>query len=449
MKSVRTPVQPAWLMSLYWLFLYFIYLVAPIHQTPQLTWPGLLFELTHIAFYVIGATWCARASLRIARSRDYGMVAGYYRQAGSSREYGAVRLVLMIGILGGLLSAYAKLSLVGEYSLAALASLRTERAQEVLYADQVKSSIASVLAFFFYPAGFVGLVATLLRYETVSANTRMLAGLYVVVVFLLTIIAGGRSPVMVLLLFTAITFYLRKCLGLSTVPASGSLRFGMSFLLLVFIAYSSLVWAIRSHASGLDLEAFMRHAETVWGVRPSDWLLSVASWTGKPEIVQTIMSSIFYFTQNLSITERVLDARYDIVPMLGGYQVDLVAALLRSFPTSAEFLAAGNQVLLDANVYGFFTGAWASLFVDFGYFSLLMVLLWGYLSGRAYRNLVRKGGLVNETRYIFWTYAVFISFVSPPFGFSNSFITFVWFVIFGLAASIRIGVRTRLVEKTV
>ena len=47
-----------------------------------------------------------------------------------------------------------------------------------------------------------------------------------------------------------------------------------------------------------------------------------------------------------------------------------------------------------------------------------------------------RGGLINETRYVFWSYAVLISFVSPPFGFSNSFITFVWFVLFGLSLKV-------------
>lgn len=449
MKSSNTPVHPGWLMSLYWLLLYAIYWLAPIHQTPRLSWSGLAFELVHIALFVVGATLCARVVLVQTHRAEYGMTAGYHAQANPGREYTFIRLVLMIGILGGILSAYAKLSLVGEFSLAALASLRTERAQELLYADEVKSGIASVIAFFTYPAGFVGLVATLLRYETVPRSTRTLASTYVIVVFLLTIIAGGRSPVLVLLLFTTISCYLRKKLGLRLVPASRPLRIGMSVLLLVFAGYSSMIWVVRAYVSGLNLEAFLLHAETVWGVRPSAGLIAFSNWLGSPELVQTIMSSVFYFTQNLSVAERVLDVRNEILPMLGGYQVDLIAAMLRSFPASAEFLANGNRALLDANIYGFFTGAWASLFVDFGYFSLLMALLWGYLSGRAHRNLVRKGGLVCETKYVFWIYAVFISFVSPPFGFSNSFITFVWFVLFGLALTVRIGSRTGYLQEAV
>ena len=437
-KRIRMPVHPGLLMSMYWLALYFVYLLAPIHQTPKISALGFAFLFTHIVIFVFGATLCSRVSF-VDSGKDSNNLVNYLFTKGSySREFKLIRWVLLVGIFGGISSAYGKLSLIGDFSLAAVASLRIERAQNLLYAEEVKSGFVSIVAFFTYPAGFVGLVAIFLRYEVIPKSIRLLAGVYVSVVFLLAIIAGGRSPVLVLLLFLVITCYVRKRLGLRLLPDSRLLKIGVFLLFAMFISYSSLIWMVRTYVSNMNIDAFLLHADTVWGVQPSKWLISVSDSLGGPEFTQSIMSSIYYLTQNFSITERILDSRYEIVPLLGGYQIDLFAAILRAIPSGSEFLANGNQILLDANIYGYFTGAWGSLFIDFGYFSLLVALVWGYFSGRSHRRFRNKPGLVSEIKYVFWIYAILISFVSPPFGFSNSFITFVWFMLFSFALSVKV-----------
>ena len=435
-KRSTAPVHPAVLMSLYWSALYIVYLVVPIHQLPKISGLGFAFVVANVVTFFIGATFCARLALTSSgySAQDPATYTSY--RAGPTREHLLIRLALLIGIVGGLLSAYGKLSLVGEYSLAAITGLRADRAQELLHAGGLRSGIASIIAFFLYPAGFVGLVAIILRYESVSLGTRILAGSYLFVIFLLAIIAGGRSPILVLFLFLAIASYLRMKLYGRWLPSSAPLKIGLLVLFAAFIAYSSLIWTVRINVSGLTIDAFLTHAEAVWGVRPSEFLIFLSDWLHRPDLLQSVMSSFFYFTQNLSVTERILESRHDIVPLLGGYQIDLVAAVLRTFPEGAEFLARGNQVLLDANIYGFFAGAWGSLFIDMGYWCFIGTLIWGYLAGRAYRRLKRGAGLAAETTYVFWIYSILISFVSTPFGFSNSLMTFLWFVAFRIMLSV-------------
>ena len=156
---------------------------------------------------------------------------------------------------------------------------------------------------------------------------------------------------------------------------------------------------------------------------------------GDPNFTQTVLSSTFYFIQNLSISERILSSSSEIPTMYGAYQVDLFAAFCRIIPGGGEFLKNGYGLLLDANVYGFFTGAWTGLFIDFGSFSLLMALLWGAIAGKSWLSFKRDPNLLTGTIYVFWTYSVFISFVSSPFGFSNSFMIFCWFAFFSLAST--------------
>ncbi|WP_156812369.1 hypothetical protein [Legionella tunisiensis] len=130
----------------------------------------------------------------------------------------------------------------------------------------------------------------------------------------------------------------------------------------------------------------------------------------------------------------------DIKFLYGGYHIDILAAALRAASEGDEFLRPGYQILLTANIYGFFTGAWGALFIDLGYFSFLAAVIWGVVAGRSWRNFHRNPNLLTALSYVFWSYSILISFVSPPFGFSNSFVIYLWFVLFSIWSKIRISI---------
>ncbi|MBS0307500.1 MAG: hypothetical protein JSS58_00885 [Proteobacteria bacterium] len=153
------------------------------------------------------------------------------------------------------------------------------------------------------------------------------------------------------------------------------------------------------------------------------------------------MNTVFYFTQSLSILERIL-AMNDVPTLLGGYHIDLVAAFMRTSPESADFLGRGYAALLNENIYGFFAGAWGGLYIDFGLFgSVLGTMLWGWFAGRSYRTACRDVHSDRVILYIFWLYSILIGFVSPPFGFSNSAMIFFWFVAYSVFSSHRMRIR--------
>ena len=289
------------------------------------------------------------------------------------------------------------------------------------------------MAFLTYPAGFVATLITLLRYEQCRRSTRRLALFYLPVVFTHSIAAGGRSPILVLIIFLAIACYLRRWYGQSAIPRSRPLKLLLFGLVGTFLAYSSVIWVVRADLAEMDTAAFLAHAEDTWGVTPSAALQAAAEALGAPNLVQTVMSSVFYFTAALSVTERIL-ALSTSPMLLGGYQVDLVAGALRVVPGGNEFLANGYDILLDADIYGFFAGAWGALYIDFGIpGSVVAVVLWGFLAGRSHLALRRAPQSDGAALYAFWIYSVFISFVSPPLGFSNSALTFAWVLVFHVA----------------
>lgn len=435
---MRRLIHPALLMLSFWLLVFLVYFSAPIILTPAISFNGIMFLCAHILMFVLGTIFCTH--LLPGKDKSiYFTVDSVVLKRLQRRIY----TVLLIGVMGGLVSIYSKFSELTEISLASIYSLRSLRAQNLLGGEAAHSGLASAAAFLCYPAGFVGLVSGILCYENVSRSTKLLMGGFVLTILGVAVLAGGRSPILVLLLFTGIAFYVRKSLGKSYLPKSLFIRWGIAVLLIAFTLYSSILWSVRSQWSGLDTTAFMRHAAMVWGAEPTDELTKVSESLNNPRLPQTVLSSVFYLIQNLSMTERLLDSLDDIKFLYGGYHIDILAAALRVVPEGEEFLKPGYQILLNANVYGFFTGAWGALFIDLGYLSFLAALIWGIVAGRAWRNFHHNPNLLTALSYVFWSYSIFISFVSPPFGFSNSFAVYLWFVLFSLWSKIRISITYR------
>ncbi|WP_173236661.1 O-antigen polymerase [Legionella antarctica] len=426
---INGPVHPAGLMVAFWLFICVVYFWGPIHLTPEVSFSTYLFLALHIVFYILGST----VFLQISFFRKSASKASYLSYLPLHHVHNLIFVVLFIGVAGGVISIFCKLSSLEVINFSSIAQLRTLRAQVLLDGGGLQSGYMSAIAFLTYPAGFVGIVATIICYEKIPLISRIMSFLFLIIIVFLALCAGGRSPIMVLFLFIGTSCYVRKKIGKTYTPKSVPLRLTVVSLMILFVIYSSFIWVIRSKEAGLSSDAMINHAEHVWGAHPKDGLLAMSEFLNKPGLTQTVLSSTFYFIQNLSISERLLSSTEDIPAMYGAYQIDLFAAVLRAIPGGGEFLKQGYGKLLNANVYGFFTGAWTGLYIDLGFFSLLAALIWGYFSGKSWLNFKRNPTVLSGITYIFWIYSIFISFVSSPFGFSNSLMIFLWFIFFSLA----------------
>ena len=251
--------------------------------------------------------------------------------------------------------------------------------------------------------------------------------LCLIILFLSNVASGGRSAIFVSAIFIVLSFYIRRKLDLSAIPQSNLLRASSLAFVLIMIFYTNYIWYVRSELTNTGFEEFLSHAETVWGVTPTSALVNFADWLGRPELVKDLLSTIFYFTQCLSVGEKVLSMPSTPL-LLGSYQIDLISVLFRLTPYLSEIMRNGYNDLNDFGVYGFFSGAWFSLLIDFGFFgALLFTAVWGWLSGVAFRYARHSRHL---ELYAFSLYAILISFVSPPLGFANSAVTFFWFFLY-------------------
>jgi len=425
------PIHPALLMILFWCFIGSIYFFGPIYLTPAPSWSTCGFLALHIILFILGSTLFSR----IVFFKNPNSRLTYISYIPNQHVQQVILTMLALGIAGTSISMLSKLNSVDILSFSSITQLRELRAQSLLNGGGIQSGLLSALAFLIYPAGFVGLVACIITYESQSLINRLMSFSYVVLIIFLAVCAGGRSPIMVLFLFIGISCYVRKKIGKSYIPKSLPIKLAIIGLIILFVLYSSMVWVARAKDAGYSTEGMMQHAEKVWGAHPKNYLLATSDWLNDPSFNQTVLSTTFYFTQSLSISERLLSS--DKIPTLfGAYQIDVVAALLRAIPDGAEFLKQGYDILLNANVYGFFTGAWSGLFIDLSVFSFLAALIWGYFAGKSWLNVRRNPNVLTGIPYIFWTYSIFISFVSSPFGFSNSFMIFWWFIIFSFANSL-------------
>ncbi|WP_019215957.1 O-antigen polymerase [Legionella tunisiensis] len=285
---MRRLIHPAVLMMSFWMLIFLVYFLAPVILTPAISFSGVMFLIAHILLFVLGSIFYTY--LLPSKSKSHHSTADYYI---SKRLQRRINTVLFISIMGGLVSIYSKFSELTEFSLASIYGLRLLRAQSLLYMEEVHSSFASAGAFLCYPAGFVGLVSGILCYENVSRITKLLMIGFVFTILGIAIFAGGRSPILVLLLFTGVAFYTRRYLGKSLLPKSLFIRCGIVVLSIAFVAYSSILWTVRSAKTGLDTTAFMNHAARVWGVQPTDDLIKISKSLNKPQLPQAVVSSVF------------------------------------------------------------------------------------------------------------------------------------------------------------
>ena len=337
-------LHPALALALFWALIYGFYWVAPIQQTPPISARGLLFVGAMMLVYAISSALAASGPTNESVNVPDSSLATHSHPASDT----LTRLFLTIGILGTGLNMFARLQSIDDFSFADAAVLRAERAQLLLEAADPASSVFTGIAFLCYPAGFVALTAAMLRFESLSQSTRVLSGLYAVLIFLHGIAAGGRSSLLVLILLVAISLYVRRCRGLPAVPRSKLLILIMSGAIVGFLGYSTAVWQVRADLAEFEVEDFLAHADQVWGVIPAPALERFADAIDNQSLLVSVTSSLFYVTQSLAIVERILAAR-DLPVLLGAYHIDVVAALLRAFPASAAFLGQGYDKLLQEN----------------------------------------------------------------------------------------------------
>lgn len=215
----------------------------------------------------------------------------------------------------------------------------------------------------------------------------------------------------------------------SCAPPPDKTRWLIKLLWLVLLGalflYFVAVFSTRAAVVGGSAEMFAV-AEDLWGIGFRGLFSdTIFSMLGDDLAYLTFIFS-WYVVQGVVMC-NYLFSWYDGPLQLGIYGVDLISAVMRRF--DPQRVSDGFDSLLTLGTYGFFPSAWGSLYVDFGYFALVLCIAWGAFAALCYKRIVlqrRQDWLLVGP---FVTIGVVCSTINTPLGFTNGFVTHVWLLV--------------------
>jgi len=364
----------------------------------------------------------------------------------AQREWTAARLpdftyadrILKVAAAFAIVAFAFEMARTNVFDLAAQYLERSDRATALINGQASESSIAFQIGFLFYPASFIYIVRELAFRQ--KPDLRRLVVFGGLPVLMATLSLGGRSALLYAFVAGMLALRLRRIIWPRREGRRGGLSAGDVGIRIVLavgglaaLNYFATVFIVRAAAVG-GIGAMFDLAANSWGVsfdgagatalfgllgEGNGYLLFVFTWY----LVQGIVIS------NSLFTDYTGPLNYGI------YGIDLAAALARR--VDGDFVSTRFLGLLDMNVVGFFPSAFGSMFVDFGWYSLMLAVVWGALAARVYRK-IREA---EDPRYLLWapfvSIGIFFSLINTPIGFSNGLMTHIWAgVVFFLLRSV-------------
>ena len=161
----------------------------------------------------------------------------------------------------------------------------------------------------------------------------------------------------------------------------------------------------------------------IWGIQFSgpgyDMMLRIMG----ADITYIIFVLLWYFIQGVFMSNQII-ANFNGDAMLGAYGVDLVSAALRRI--DGDWIAVRFDYLLGLDTYGFLPSAFGSLFIDFKYFSVVLVFLWGWFCGLVYLRVKSSTDFSWLIVSPFVSFGILFSLINTPIGYSNGLMTHLW-----------------------
>ncbi len=304
---------------------------------------------------------------------------------------------------------------------------RDARAAAVLQGESQGGSAFFQLAFLFYPVGFAALVREIVFRS--QFNPVRIGYTAALPILMAALVMGGRGPILYGIFITVFALQARKLIYPAVkLPGQGislqKFAFGVVFTIVGLVAmnYFVDVFLVRASVVG-GVEQMSNVAAQFWGVSfdgpGSKWLVSTVGQGNS----YLIFVFIWYLVQGLVMSNEIFTG-YEGPLGYGIYGIDLAAALVRRI--DGGFVTDRFMPLLDLNVYGFLPSAFGSLFVDFWYFSFIIVYFWGWFTGFVYRKIRSE----PDARWVFVgpfiSMGIVFSLINTPIGFGNGLMIHAW-----------------------
>lgn len=316
------------------------------------------------------------------------------------------------------------------FDLTVAYALRSETADALLKSEASNSSIWFQVAFLIYPAGYIYTAVYALYARNIRPWRLVIFGLLPIA--LATVAMGGRMPIFYGFMVAWLALSERKKLG-----HFNAQRLQVSFrrqwivrimwlcVLTALFQYFAAVFMIRAAVAGGSMEMFYG-AEQRWGVgfrgSMSGFIFSIFG----EDIAYLIFIFVWYLVQGVVMSCYLFSA-YDGPLQMGIYGVDLMSALMRRL--DPQRVSEGFNSLLTLGTYGFFPSAWGSLYVDFGFYAIVLCTLWGVFTAFCYRRIIVQRRMDWLLIGPFATIGILFSIINTPLGFTNGFVTHAWLLL--------------------
>lgn len=204
--------------------------------------------------------------------------------------------------------------------------------------------------------------------------------------------------------------------------------------------------AAASPPAALSADRTIAMMLEAWDVRPREYVtLALQSGRLPPRAGLIGLSSYFYMTHGIRSVDLVWQARDNISPKWGVYEVGVLSPILRVFFPGSQLLAVMETELRSAGIFGFFPSAWGAALIDFGVSgAIVYVLIWGFAAGWSAAGSRRSGLMTPLLLLIFVLTSIMMSPIQGPLGVANSALVLISMLVTGVvldAAGLRSGFR--------
>lgn len=419
--------HPAWVMIATWLFAAGLFFALPFHIVGRnITFYGYAILILFIAAFCVGAF----VRSPVIKQRHAAVV--------DMPDFSRIDPVLAVASVVAMIVLLVEWRSGSGGDLEAAWLIRNDRATLLLNGQASNSSIAFQIGYLLSPVGYAIIAKELIFYDRLRFGRLILLGFGPCILSALAL--GGRNPLLLAFAIAGWSFMTRRILFRAYwQDQAPKLNASTIMLLLVSVVggffalnYVIDVFFVRAGLGGAA--GVLDAAADQWGVSfegPAAEAMKATLGIGTTYIIFVFA---FYFAQGL-IMGNVIFTSYDAPPQYGLYGIEVLGSIARRL--DGGLIARNNASLFDLNVFGFFPGAFGTLYVDYWFFGLAVVFLWGYLAALVYE----KVRTVSDGRW--WLIAPFIgmnilfSTINTPFGLTNGLLTYFWLMLVFLMAKPR------------
>jgi len=249
------------------------------------------------------------------------------------------------------------------------------------------------------------------------------------------VLYGGRMPILLVIILVASAGLARLLVSRSFFPRGQWLWWKLAAVAAAMLAYTNFIWESRRQLNGIaNYGDFVAVAASRWELSPAPWL-DRAVLDGRIAATRLMdwLSIDLYLTHAVTTVQRMVEHWGEFSIYGGLYQIGILSPLSDALAPSLQLAARMRAELSAAGTFGWFPTAWGAWIGDAGPAGgAICILIWGMLSGMAYRAARENGSLLSQLMLAFGYMCVFVSPLNGPFGLANSFLIFVSFATIGL-----------------